>query len=1002
MFKNLLKYLGVFYFTLCGFVVFAQQNRTVSGTVTSADDASPVPAVNILVKGSTTGTSTDMEGKYKIAVKRTNKILIFSAIGFETLEVQIGSRSKIDVELKPDVKALSEVVIIGYGEQDRKTLTSSISSVSSKDIANLPMPSVDQLMQGRAAGVQISAGSGTPGGGMFVRIRGTTSINADNNPLYVVDGIPISNSPLASQGVGGQVVNPMADINPADIESMEILKDASATAIYGARAANGVVIITTKRGANAKPKVSLGAYWGTQSLWKQPQVITSGPEFERLANEAAVNNGGRPPFSNPDAAVSTDWNNLIFQSAPIRNYDVSVTGGDLKTRYLVSLNNFNQEGIIRPSDFGRTTARVNLDFAINDKLKVGTSLMLARSIRNRGQNDNNIYGALGAAFFNPPNLPVYQPDGSYTKFSIFENPVTAINEQDYKMVTNRFLGNMYLDYEIFDGLTFRSSWSMDYSNNKEDLYFNTLMIQGVATRGRGISSVTVDNNWVNENTLSYQKNFTGAHKLGVLLGNSFQESNIERTTAEGQQFPSNDFRRINSAAVQLAGSGATGFGIASYFGRVNYSYKGKYLATVNVRRDGSSRFGVANRWGTFPSVALGWRISDEKFMQKVTFVSNLKLRASYGSVGNQNFSVTDFDDANALYLRDFVSRGLWAGGANYGDLPGTEPVQLANPNLKWETTTQLNIGLDFSILKNKLNFTIDYYNKQTKDLLLAVPLPRSIGFNSQVQNIGEMENKGLELGINATILNKEGLTWTTNFNIAGNRNLIKKLAAPFTQFTRDLIRLEEGVPMYSFWLHKQLGVDAETGNAIWDGGADGVFNPSVDRFIVGNAQPKFFGGITNTINWMGFDLMVFFQFSQGNSQLNWNRFFQEHGGTRNTNFSQSQLDRWQRAGDQTMIPRMTNANYAGNLRPSRFLEDGSYVRLKNIVLGYTLPKKLVEKAYMSNVRIYVSAQNLLTFTKYTGLDPELNTGGNLALVQGIELYAMPQPRMFTAGFNVTF
>jgi len=998
----LFRYLGTFCLILCSFGLFAQQTKTVKGKITSLDDAAPIPGVNILVKGTSNGTATDAEGNYKIAIKRSDKILVISSIGFGTQEIQIGNRTVINIELKPDVTALSEVVIIGYGEQDRKTLTSSVSSVSSKEIANIPMPSADQLMQGRAAGVQVSSNSGTPGGGMTVRVRGTTSINADNNPLYVVDGIPISNSSLSSQGVGGQVVNAMADINPADIESMEILKDASATAIYGARAANGVVIITTKRGANAKPKVSFGAYWGTQNLWRKPQVITNGTEFERLSNEAATNNGGKAPFGNPDAATSTNWNNLIFQSAPIRNYDVSVSGGDTKIRYLVSLNNFKQEGIIRPSDFGRTTARINLDFAVTDKVKVGTSLLLARSIRNRGQNDNNIYGSLGAAFFNPPNIPVYQPDGSYTKFSIFENPVAATNEQDYKMATNRFLGNIYIDYEIVEGLTFRSSWSMDYSNNKEDLYYNTLMIQGVATRGRGISSVTADNNWINENTLSYQKSLGGGHKLNVLLGNSLQESYTERTTAEGQQFPSNDFRRINSAAVQLSGSGATGFGLASYFGRVNYGFKGKYLATINVRRDGSSRFGTANRWGTFPSVALGWRISDEKFMQKLSFISNMKLRASYGSVGNQNFSSLDTDDGNSIYLRDFVSRGLWSGGANYGDLPGIEPVQLANPNLKWETTTQLNIGLDLSILKNKLIFTVDYYNKQTKDLLLAVPLARSAGFNSQVQNLGQMENKGIELGINATVINRKDLTWNINFNIARNRNLIKKLASPFTQFTRDVIRLEEGVPMYSFWLHRQLGVSPENGNAIWDGGEDGVFNPATDRFVVGNAQPDFYGGITNNLTWKGFDLMVFFQYSYGNSQLNWNRFFQEHGGTRNTNFSQSQLDRWQKSGDQTMIPKMTSANYAGNLRPSRFLEDGSYLRLKNIVLGYTLPKEMVAKAFLSSVRVYVSAQNLLTFTKYTGLDPELNTGGNLSLVQGIELYAMPQPRMFTAGFNVTF
>jgi TonB-dependent starch-binding outer membrane protein SusC len=982
-------------------ILLAQQNRTISGKVTSAEDASPVPLVNILVKGTTNSTTTDPEGKYKIVAKRTDKVLVFTAVGFEALEVPIGSRSKINVELKPDLKALPEIVTIGYGAQDRKALAGAVSSVGAKNIANLPMASIDQMLQGRAAGVQVSASSGTPASGMFVHVRGTTSINADNTPLYIIDGIPIANLPLSAIAVGGQVANPLADINPADIESIEIVKDATA-AIYGARAANGVVIVKTKRGAETKPKVTLGAYWGTQSAWKKPQVLSNGAEFERLMNEAASNNGGRPPFSSPDAAISTDWNSQIFQNAPISNYDISVAGGDAKTRYLVSLNHFNQEAIIRPSNFNRTTARVNLDFSITDKLKVGTSLLLSRSIRNRGQNDASPYGALTSANFMPPNLPVYQPDGSYTKFTSVENPVAAANEQNYKMATNRFLGNLFVDYEISKYWNFRSSLSIDYSTNKDDLYFNRSLVLGAGTNGRAASAITIDNNWIHENTLSFQKNFTGAHKLGFLLGNALQESSTERTGAEGIQFPSNDFQRVSSSAIQTASSGATSFGLVSFFGRVNYAYKGKYLASVNVRRDGSSRFGSSNRWGTFPSVALGWRISEEKFLQSFSYITNIKLRTSYGLAGNQNFINLNADDANGIYQRDFISRGLWSGGANYTDVAGTEPVQLANPNLKWETTAQLNVGLDFSLLKNKVNVSVDYYNKQTKDLLVAVPLARSGGFNSQMQNIGAMENKGLEIGINATVLNKEEITWSASLNIAGNRNLIRQLPSPITAFSNEVVRLEEGYPMYSFWLHRQIGVDRETGNALWDGGEDGIFNPSTDRFIVGNAQPKYFGGFTNYLTWNGFDLMVFFQFSQGNSQLNWSKFFQEHGGTRNTNFSTSQLDRWQRSGDATMVPRMANGNYAANLRPSRFLEDGSYVRLKNITLGYSFPKEAISKLRMSNARVYVSAQNLLTFTKYTGLDPELNAGNNLSAVQGIEMYTMPQPRLFMAGFQVSF
>lgn len=985
------KYLGVFCFTFCSFGLFAQQTKTLKGVVTSLADGSPVVEATVLIKGTKNSAITDAGGNYKLTIKRADKVLVISAVGFGNQEVKIGNRTVINIEIKPDASAIAEVVQTGYGEQDRKTLISSLSSVSAKEIVGIPVPSADQLLQGRVAGVQVSANSGTAGGGMAVRVRGTTSINADNNPLYVIDGIPIFNTPITSQGNAGQMMNPMADINPADIASIEILKDASSTAIYGSRAANGVVIITTKRGINAKPRVSFGTYLGMQSLGKQAQTI-SGAEFERLSNEVATNNDRVAPFRSPDAATNTDWNKQIFQSSPIRNYDLSVAGGDTKIRYLVSLNNFKQGSIIgtdkATSSFERTSARVNLDFELTDKVKIGTSLLLARSIRNGGQNENSPLSTLGAATLYPSNLPVYQADGSYTRFSTLENPVASALEQDYKMQANRFLGNVYMNYQIAEGLAFRSSWSIDYGNNKEDIYYNTFMAQGAATNGRGISSITVNNNWINENTLNYEKSLGGGHKLLALIGNAFQESRIERTTAEGQQFPSNNFRKIASATVQSSSADARSFGISSYFGRVNYSFKGKYLATVSVRTDGSSRFGASNRWGIFPAVAVGWRVSDEKFMQKMTNVSNLKLRASYGSVGNQNF------------FGDFLARGLWNGGANYGNLTGIEPMQLANPNLRWETTTQLNVGLDLGILKNKFIFTIDYYNKQTKDLLIDAPISRLTGFDSQWQNAGQVENRGIELGINATLLNKDNLTWNINFNVAHNQNLIKQLDSPITKFAGDVIRFQEGFPMNSFWLHRQLGVSAETGNVIWDGGEDGVFDASVDKFILGDAQANFYGGITNNISWNGFDLMVFFQYNYGNELLNWNKFYQEHGGTRNTNFSQSQLGRWQKSGDQTSIPKMTGANYAANLRPSRFLEDGSYLRLKNIVLGYTLPKNVVEKAYLSSARIYISAQNLLTFTKYTGLDPEVNSGGNI--VQGIDLYAMPQPRIFTAGFNVSF
>jgi TonB-linked SusC/RagA family outer membrane protein len=949
----------------------------------------------VVVKGTTNGTVTDAEGNYRINVPSSGGSLVFSFIGLSTTEVEIGDRTTVDVSLGLDVQQLSEVVVTGYGTQDRKTITSSITSVSAKDIAGVPMASPDQMLQGRAVGVQVSSASGTPGGGVSVRVRGSTSINASSDPLYVVDGIPIVSSNLSAVGLGGQLTNPIADLNPADIESMEILKDASATAIYGARAANGVVLITTKRGKNQKPKIEVNTYTGMQSLWRKPSVV-DGPTFERLINESRANNGQSQLYPNPDAALNTDWMGQIFQEAPMNNVDLSVSGGSDKVKYMTSFNYFKQDGINKPSVFDRKTGRINLDYSATDKLRIGTSILYSRNFRNRVRNDNNIFGAIGAAYFLPTNQPIFNPDGSYLKFSIFENPVAAVNEVDIGMVTNRVLANVYGEYEIAEGLLFRSTFSVDYNNVKEDRFDNSKLNTGSATNGDASSIVTIDDNWIWENVLSYQKKF-GEHNFNSLVGYSMQENYFERTQANGQQFPSDEFRRIASAAVQTSSSSATGWGITGIFARLNYDYKGKYLATVNVRRDASSRFGTANQAATFPSFALGWNVKKEGFMNNVSFISTLKPRLSWGITGNQNG------------IGDFQSFGLWGGGANYTDFPGTAPLQLANPNLKWETTAQTNIGLDVSFMNDRWKLTFDYYDKQTKDLLLAVPVPRSTGFNELVQNFGEMENKGFELGIGGVLVNKGDLFVDFSFNVAQNRNLIKKLAAPFNQFTRDVIRLEQGVPLSSFWLHDQIRVDPETGLSIYRtvNGEAAVnstdFNAGRDRFIVGNAQPDFFGGFNSNVRYKGFDFNMFWQFTLGNDQLNWVRFFQEHGGTRNTGYVKSQLAAWKSPGDITDIPRQLAVNYRGDLRPSRFLEDGSYLRLKNITLGYTLNSEITRKIGVTRLRVYVSSQNLLTFTNYTGLDPEVNTGADLnGLAQGIDLFAMPQPRVFMGGINISF
>ncbi|MCX2738894.1 SusC/RagA family TonB-linked outer membrane protein [Pontibacter anaerobius] len=966
------------------------QGRTVTGVVTSEADGSPLPGVSVLLKGTTTGVTTGLDGNYQLTVPVQGGTLVFRYIGFQIREVEIGSQSTINVSLASDEKLLKEVVVTGYGEQDRKTLTSAQTSVSSEEIANLPAASSDQLLQGRAAGVQVASNTGTPGGGVFVRVRGSSSINGSSDPLYVVDGVPIQANNLSGIDLGGGTTSPIADINPADIESMEILKDASATAIYGARAANGVVLITTKRGSSGKAKVSLGMYTGIQNAPRLPDVV-DGPTYERLMNEAFINNGKAPKYANPDGAISTDWADAVFRTGKISNYDLSVSGGTDKVHYLVSANHFNQEGVMIGSDFKRNTARVNLDFYPVDKLKVGTSILYSRNERNRLRNDDNISGAMPGTFAFPANLPYYKPDGSYTKFSIFENPIAAVKESDIQMSTNRFLGSVFAEYEITNGLRLRSSFSLDNSTVLEDLYDNTLLNNGAGTNGFGLSLATQNDNWIQENVLSYEF-ARNEHSFNVLLGTTLQESAFSMTQAVGEQFPSNDFRKITSAAVQRSSSNASSWGIASFFTRIGYDYKDKYLATINVRRDASSRFGADNRWGTFPSVALGWVVSEEAFFEPMPdFVGDVKIRASYGITGNQSG------------ISDFQALGLWGGSSAYADIPGVSPVQLANPDLKWETTAQTDIGLDLGLFNNRVNIIADYYVKKTSDLLLAVPLPRTSGFNSLVQNYGALENKGFELAVIADVIKSEDFTWNANFNIASNKNKVTKLAAPFNVYNRDLFRYEEGYPLYSFYFHEQTGVDPATGDIQFaDVDGDGEFDPNVDRKIVGDANPDFFGGFTNTLNYKAFDLSFFLQYSYGNDQLNWNRFFSEHGGVRDFNFMKSQLDRWQKPGDVTMVPKMTAANYAGNLRPSRFLEDGSYMRLKNISLGYTLPQALVSKVGISRARVYITGQNVFTVTKYTGLDPELTGIGDNPLAQGIEFYSLPQPRVFMGGFNLSF
>lgn len=983
--KTLLLYLLLF---PCAMVGLAQ-NKVITGKVTGSDDQQALPGAAINIEGTTQGVTTGVNGAFSLSVPVAGNLVI-TYLGYVTQKVKITDQLVYNIVLDPNQKILSDVIITGYGSQNRKTLTSAVTSVKAAEIANVPSASSDQLLQGRASGVQVSTNSGSPGGGVFVRIRGTASINGSSDPLYIVDGIPIQASNLAQNAVGGSTTNPIADINPSDIESIDVLKDASATAIYGSRAANGVVLITTKRGANGQAKISAGFYTGIQNLIKRPQLV-SGEQFESLMNESAVNNAKVAPYANPAAAINTQWNDLVLNDdAPIRNADFSISGGSDKVKYLVSANNFMQQGVIRNSQYDRSTGRVNLDFNANAKLKVGTSILYSRSDRAIVQNDDNISGAFSGSHFYPSNMPVYKTDGTFQRIPTIDHPLATVDEADISMNTGRFLGTVFGEYEFIPGLRLKSSFSVDYTNNTESTYLNTLTNTGSAVQGSAEIFNLNDNNWIQENVLSYQFDLN-RNSFNVLAGSSLQESQTKFIRSTGTGFPTNDFTQINAAAVLRAGSSSTSYGIASIFSRINYDFDKKYLVTMNIRSDASSRFGKSNRWGIFPAVGLGWVVSEESFMKDISFINSFKIRGGYGITGNQSG------------IRDFNSLGLWQGAA-YTGLPGVRPFQLENPDLKWETTKQTDIGFDLSMLENRLTFNAGYYYKKTEDLLLAVPLPRSSGFQSVVQNLGEIENKGLEFALGYDLLPKtSALSWNISANIAGNRNKVLKLVAPFNVYGRDLFRYEEGAAMYSFYMHPQTGVDPQTGAIQFeDVNGDGKFTSSADRKIVGNASPDFFGGVTNTLNFKGLDLSFLFQYSYGNEQLNWTQFFMQHGGSRATNYTESQLNRWQKPGDVTDVPKMVAANYASDLRPSRFVEDGSYLRLKNLSFGYKIPTKYTRKMLLSSARIYVSGQNLLTFTNYTGLDPEVTATASTSLTQGVEFFTTPSPRVIMTGINVSF
>ena len=988
------------------------QGVRISGRVISAQDGQAIPGVNIQVKGTTNGVSTDADGNYSITAPGNNAVLVFTSIGLISQEQAVGTRTVINVQMQESINELTQVVVTGYNSTQRKDITGSIASVSPEKFKDIPVTSLDQALQGQAAGVSVTQSSGTPGGGISVRIRGNTSISASNRPLFIVDGIQVQNGALTT-GYGGQNDNALALLNPNDIESMQILKDASAKAIYGSRAANGVVVITTKRGkANQKTSITADVQRGITDVVKRPSLLNSSQLLD-LQREAVTNAGEDPDklglIKGVTDGINTNWLDMVLRKGIFQQYQVSAQGGSDRTRFYVSGNYRDEEGVLINNRFTRMSGTVNLDHKATEKLSFGTNISMARAKNNRVNGDNALNGIYSSAtnslpFYSPYNEQgqIYGPgDDNYAGFPNF-NPVGEALLQRQEVLTVKLLAGLYAQYDFLPNLSLRSKASIDYNSVIENLYYPTTtstggFIASLGQQGYGEYSTALLANFTNSNTLSYNTVLGGKHTISALGGIEIVKRTNRASFTDGKVFPSNDFTYITSAGVVDQGSSSLAYsGLFSALGEVKYDYKEKYLIGVTGRYDGSSRFGPNRQFGFFPSGSVAWRISEEAFMTKYRFMDDLKLRASYGFTGNEQIG-------NYLFL------GTWA-ATTYSGSSGLGPASLPNPNLQWERTREANIGLDASFFNGRLSATLDVYSNLTDKLLFSQPIPLTSGFGTVQGNIGSISNKGIELTISTVNVDRNGLRWTTDLNLSQNQNKVVALVTDEPLYrgyqasgvTGTNVVLP-GQPLGTFWGLKFLGVDPATGDAIYeDKNGDGRITPD-DGQVIGNAQPKLFGGFTNRITWKGFDLSGFFQFSLGNQTLNLTKQSSVNSGS-SIQFNQNidALKRWKKEGDITSVPRYVYNNTYNDYLSSRFLEDGSYLRLKNVTLGYNVPKKWVNKAKLANVRIYASATNLWTYTKYSGPDPELSTLDGSTTAQGIDFNTLPQIKTLMGGLTVTF
>jgi TonB-linked SusC/RagA family outer membrane protein len=1035
------------------------------GTVTESTQNTPLANAGVGAVGGTIGARTGADGRYAInGVAPGRYVIRAQTIGYtaqtDTVQVAAGQTLTLNFSLRQVTTALQQVVVVGYGTQRRTDVTGSVASVT-PNVERQPVTSVEQTLQGTAPGVQVTQASSAPGGGMSIRIRGGSSVNGSNEPLYVIDGFPVDNDVNASSpGDGGRgstaPANPLAALNPNDIASIEILKDASATAIYGSRGANGVVLITTKRGQGNRPRVTLDTYTGVQNVAKRYELLDA-QEYARFANSWATAQNQVLPYTDTQIAQfgrGTNWQDQIFRAAPMYNAQLGVTGGgggENQTRYALSGGVFNQQGVVHGSNFRRLSLRANLDQMVGSRVRLGSNVLLSRVNSAQVPTDGSLNagaGAVGAALQYAPLIPVYRPDGTYTLTTIdfpnelaaigvapinVPNPVASAFAVQDALYDTRALANAVGEVTLVEGLRFRTSVGSDLSFRGRDTYYPRTTLQGAALGGRALRSRVDNTSFLNENTLNYDRSFGNAHRVSSVVGYTRQSLNSVRGNTTNSNFVSDitGYESIGAgsqAGGPNVGSGRTRWTLASYLGRVNYSLLDRYLFTVTGRRDGSSRFGANNRWGFFPAAAVGWRASEESFLRDVRGLSNLKLRYSIGVAGNP--SISPYQSLNRLLPQQYTFGGQLA--------PGYQPSAIGNPELSWETTRQSDLGLDLGLFNGRVDFTGDYYVKKTNDLLLQISLPSEVGYSTAFVNAGSVQNKGVELGLTLRVLDAAGrrnaLGWTTTFNYSRNRNRVLDLGGVNRIFARDATIsdlqsgtgtsssvVQVGQPIGAFYGYQTVGLfrDSVTLNA-WraktrlesgtpglgnvqyvDIDGNGVIN-SLDRTVIGDPNPKYTIGWQNTVSFRGFELSGLFDGSYGNQVLNLNNI-RLGGASPSTNVLRERvLDAWSPENPNGKWQRIgAGFGQQGTDITSEVLEDGSYLRLRTVSLARAIPTSWL-RGRAPEARVYVTGQNLLTWSKYSGFNPDVSSLGVGNLNRGVDVGSYPLARTVTFGLNFTY